>query len=179
MKDSRYAVTLTPLQTSSACPLVETLHDNVSVRKIKSLVLSVSVRLVESRSQPVPEHAAVRVEERPSPPPPASPSNTQTSWSTENKRFCKMNSLTLERQRICGRLPVSKHTTLLLSLWGLSHNAPHRNPNDHNYSMRWKHRQALTEIYLYITVRDSNQRWRTRRWTNSLCFINTFFIHFN
>lgn len=38
MKDSHYTVTLTPPQTSSACPCVET-PENASVRKIKSLVV--------------------------------------------------------------------------------------------------------------------------------------------
>lgn len=68
--------------------------------KIKRLVVSVSVRLAQPRSQPASEHAAVSVEERPSPPPPASPSNARMSRSTENKRFCRRNSLVLEERGI-------------------------------------------------------------------------------
>lgn len=35
MRDSHFALTPTSLQTSSACPRVETLHETVSVKKNK------------------------------------------------------------------------------------------------------------------------------------------------
>lgn len=54
--------------------LVLTLHENL-IRTMKSLVLSVSVRLTESRSEPISDHAAVS----PSPLRPACPTSTQTS----------------------------------------------------------------------------------------------------
>lgn len=81
MKESRYTVTF-------RCPLhvsrVNSLHEILLIRTLKSLVLSVSVRLAESRSQTVSGHAAVSLEERPSPLGPACPSNTQTKWWAEN-----------------------------------------------------------------------------------------------
>lgn len=63
---------------------MSSLHEILLIRTLNSLVLSVSVRLAESRSQTLSGHAAVSLEERPSPLGPACPSNTQTKWSAEN-----------------------------------------------------------------------------------------------
>lgn len=111
MKDSHLTVTLTPLQTSSACPRLEALHEK---RLLTSLVLSVSVRLAESRSRAVSEHAAVSGDERP--PPPDQRVNSNTNTSIRRRTFVQNEQADMRAAENLVHLPVSKHTPLPLSL---------------------------------------------------------------